>query len=292
MKLLGDDCWWAPRWMKRLQERLGLGETELPDERKRPTVRGRRGGLGRCRRTAAAAAAAAARPDPSRPPRARRGRAPRRRGSRRRLPAPPARRSPVPPGSRPRGRHPPGEPATTRMPAAANEPQAAAQTGDHRERRRPHARGGAAPPVREDREIESWLGELRGNSAGAPPPPRPRPQQGAEPTTAIPTPHRRGGQPATPGAEPTTAMPAQHRQPDPDATEKLTAQDERATNAQAPQRRQRRRICCAGKAAAANPLVVGFDVVGLGLDDRCPRRPPGPPPRRRALGAAEPVSRC
>ena|GEM_PF-78116 len=39
MKLLGDDCWWAPRWMKRVQERLGLGETELPDERKRPTVR-------------------------------------------------------------------------------------------------------------------------------------------------------------------------------------------------------------------------------------------------------------
>mgnify|MGYP003694466455 CR=1 FL=1 len=39
MKLLGDDCWWAPRWMKRLQERLGLGETELPDERKRPAVR-------------------------------------------------------------------------------------------------------------------------------------------------------------------------------------------------------------------------------------------------------------
>ena len=39
MKLLGDDCWWAPRWMKRIQERLGLGETELPDERKRPAVR-------------------------------------------------------------------------------------------------------------------------------------------------------------------------------------------------------------------------------------------------------------
>ncbi|ODQ91723.1 trehalose monomycolate exporter MmpL3, partial [Mycolicibacterium flavescens] len=39
MKLLGDDCWWAPRWMKRIQERLGLGETELPDERRRPVVR-------------------------------------------------------------------------------------------------------------------------------------------------------------------------------------------------------------------------------------------------------------
>ena len=52
MKLLGDDCWWAPRWMKRLQERLGLGETDLPDERKRPAVRDARGGAGRRRCTA------------------------------------------------------------------------------------------------------------------------------------------------------------------------------------------------------------------------------------------------
>jgi uncharacterized membrane protein YdfJ with MMPL/SSD domain len=35
MKLLGDDCWWAPRWARRLQNRLGLGEIDLPDERKR-----------------------------------------------------------------------------------------------------------------------------------------------------------------------------------------------------------------------------------------------------------------
>ncbi|MGL6235001.1 MAG: MMPL family transporter [Segniliparus sp.] len=33
MKLLGDENWWAPKWMHRLQERLGLGEIELPDER-------------------------------------------------------------------------------------------------------------------------------------------------------------------------------------------------------------------------------------------------------------------
>ena len=37
MKLLGDDCWWAPRWARRLQNRLGLGEIDLPDERKRPS---------------------------------------------------------------------------------------------------------------------------------------------------------------------------------------------------------------------------------------------------------------
>ena len=39
MKLLGDDCWWAPAWMKRLQHKIGLGETTLPDELKRSTVR-------------------------------------------------------------------------------------------------------------------------------------------------------------------------------------------------------------------------------------------------------------
>lgn len=41
MKLLGDDCWWAPRWMRRLQTRIGLGEIQLPDERKRPPNAGR-----------------------------------------------------------------------------------------------------------------------------------------------------------------------------------------------------------------------------------------------------------
>jgi RND superfamily putative drug exporter len=41
MKLLGDDCWWAPRWARRLQNRIGLGEIDLPDERKRPAINGR-----------------------------------------------------------------------------------------------------------------------------------------------------------------------------------------------------------------------------------------------------------
>jgi RND superfamily putative drug exporter len=34
MKLLGDECWWAPTWLKRLHRRIGLGEIGLPDERK------------------------------------------------------------------------------------------------------------------------------------------------------------------------------------------------------------------------------------------------------------------
>ena len=41
MKLLGDDCWWAPRWARRLQNKIGLGEIDLPDERKRPVNSGR-----------------------------------------------------------------------------------------------------------------------------------------------------------------------------------------------------------------------------------------------------------
>ncbi|MGF7120297.1 MULTISPECIES: MMPL family transporter [unclassified Rhodococcus (in: high G+C Gram-positive bacteria)] len=32
MKLLGDDCWWAPAWMKRIQEKVGLGEPILDSE--------------------------------------------------------------------------------------------------------------------------------------------------------------------------------------------------------------------------------------------------------------------
>jgi trehalose monomycolate/heme transporter len=39
MKLLGDTCWWAPRWMNPIQNRIGLGEIHLPDERQRPAVR-------------------------------------------------------------------------------------------------------------------------------------------------------------------------------------------------------------------------------------------------------------
>ncbi|TDP31109.1 MMPL family transporter [Nocardia ignorata] len=33
MKLLGDDCWWAPKWAKRIQEKVGLSEPILADER-------------------------------------------------------------------------------------------------------------------------------------------------------------------------------------------------------------------------------------------------------------------
>ncbi|MGK2882501.1 MAG: MMPL family transporter [Mycobacterium sp.] len=32
MKLLGSECWWAPQWMKRIQQKIGLGEISLEDE--------------------------------------------------------------------------------------------------------------------------------------------------------------------------------------------------------------------------------------------------------------------
>ncbi|WP_225730054.1 MULTISPECIES: MMPL family transporter [unclassified Nocardia] len=32
MKLLGDDCWWAPAWMKKVQQKIGLGEPVLAAE--------------------------------------------------------------------------------------------------------------------------------------------------------------------------------------------------------------------------------------------------------------------
>jgi uncharacterized membrane protein YdfJ with MMPL/SSD domain len=37
MKLLGDECWWAPTSLKRLHKWIGLGEIGLPDERQPPT---------------------------------------------------------------------------------------------------------------------------------------------------------------------------------------------------------------------------------------------------------------
>ena len=118
MKLLGDDCWWAPRWMKRLQVRLGLGETHLPDERKLPGV-------------AEPALAPAGRVPPA--------------GARRPVPVP-------------AGGPPPGDEPTTKFAAA---------------------RGAQS----DDRNIQSWLGELR---AGTPPPPPPAPPAD-DVTRAIPT---------------------------------------------------------------------------------------------------------
>jgi RND superfamily putative drug exporter len=242
MKLLGDDCWWAPKWMKRIQERLGLGETELPDERKRPVLR---------EPAEEAALVGAAAPVPPRPRPPHDPTHPAVEGSTRpsaattRMPAAPTRAGgPSVAGTTriptPRTAPPEGEPQTTRMPApTGRKPRNAVNNTNPA----PARRRATPPPVREDREIESWLGELRGNGPApkpsngpAPKPatrPRPQPQppqQGAEPTTAIPVARPRASRHSNGGpADPTTAIPAQRPQ-DPEATEKLTAQQAEEEN--------------------------------------------------------------
>jgi hypothetical protein len=120
MKLLGDDCWWAPAWMKRLQHKIGLGETTLPDERKL-AVREPEGAL------VGAGAPNAPAPGPASTP-----------------------RQPVPAA-------PVEEAPTTRF---------------------------SSPGAHEERDIGSWLGELRRKTSGR------RPEQAdtsAEPTNALPS---------------------------------------------------------------------------------------------------------
>jgi trehalose monomycolate/heme transporter len=233
MKLLGDDCWWAPRWMKRIQERLGLGETELPDERKRPAVREPEEAL-------VGAGGSAPRPrtphDPTHP--AAEGSS--RPGATTRIATPSRANAPSGAGTTriPTARtQPPDEPPTTRLSMAKNAVRNVVSnaTGNHRPAPPPPA---TAP--REERAIESWLGELRGTAppGGQPAPPparpsadatrampeqrqrRPRPQPGNEPTTAIPA-----QRPRPQNDDATTAIPTPRKQ-DPEATEKINTHDE------------------------------------------------------------------
>jgi RND superfamily putative drug exporter len=235
MKLLGDDCWWAPQWMKRVQERLGLGEIELPDERKRPTVRAQDGITDQ----EALVGAGAPVPhqvthDPGHPA------AP---------PPPPPGRGPLPP-VRPIGPSaagtsriptpsgpPPPEPPTTRF--AAQPDSAATEAIDARDALNATATERAArveqKSGQEKREIESWLGELRGSSTPTTAIPSARrgpnpvlPERpSAQPTRAMPDPA--GGKNIDAGGKnidaggnaPTTAIPAQRDPGDPEPTEKI-----------------------------------------------------------------------
>jgi RND superfamily putative drug exporter len=213
MKLLGDDCWWAPRWMKRLQVKLGLGEIHLPDERKRPIVRDPADALV----GAGAPVSAARRPahDPTHPVE---GRAMPRVVGRAEYRTPPPQDPPSAAGTArmpdaPAADVVPGiaDAPTTRFSVAKNAVKNAVNTATSAARsNRP-----PAPPA-PDREIESWLGELRGSGGqersdrgitkpGAQPTPPPPPS--AEPTETIAAPE-----------DATTAIPAQR---DPDATEEV-----------------------------------------------------------------------
>lgn len=245
MKLLGDDCWWAPRWMKRIQERLGLGETELPDERRRPTVRDPENDP-----EALVGAGAPVRTRPPHDPGHPDG------GMRRPVPggpvgpAGPARPAPVPPRisqpsaagtSRiPTPAAPAGEAPTTRFAAPKEQVDDASVPTQRTPRVEPtrppvptpapppppsrgEARRNEPPRGNTNREIESWLGELRGGAPAAPP--------SAEPTRAIP--EQRGRAAAPVGNEPTTAIPVQSPK-DQDATEKI---DTREADDETPKRR-------------------------------------------------------
>ncbi|WP_243858305.1 MMPL family transporter, partial [Mycobacterium sp. DL440] len=170
MKLLGDDCWWAPHWMKRVQQKLGLGETELPDERKRPMAQDSGEDP---RALAGVGALPAPRPhDPTHPaaepmrPQMPRTNAPSAAGTAR---IKPPHRQPEQQPQRPDQ-----EPSTTRFAMARNAVRNAVNTavntvntatgntnaGTERTPQPPARPGGApaGPPQREDREIESWLG--------------------------------------------------------------------------------------------------------------------------------------
>jgi RND superfamily putative drug exporter len=236
MKMLGDDCWWAPRWMKRIQERIGLGELELPDERKRPSFREPEEAL--------LGAGAPVRPRPPHDPGHPDAGTPRPGGPGR--PPPPPRalppstagttRIPIAPGA------PAGEPPTTRFKAPTDAAPGANGVPDAPTTRTPRATPSrsAAPTTppstrasrraesqrgsTQNREIESWLGELRsGNGAPA----GGSSQPSAEPTRSMPeqrpTPRQARPQ-AQPVDEPTTAIPTQRPQ-EPGTTEKIATRE-------------------------------------------------------------------
>jgi RND superfamily putative drug exporter len=223
MKLLGDDCWWAPMWMKRLQNRLGLGEIHLPDERKLPSPRPRSSAPATTRPPVTSTPRAPH--DPTHPsaegaPRPSRPAAPPPRPDLR----PPAPDAPSAAGTtrmRAPGRPEPKEAPTTRFSAQPNP-----STG-----RQPAPPQGPQPARGEDREIESWLSDLRGGKTGDPrgAGPTPPPQPSADETRALQIPRdQSSGQPPAEPADATTAIPTPPRdEKDSDtATEKLNARGE------------------------------------------------------------------
>ncbi|HZU46484.1 MAG TPA: MMPL family transporter [Mycobacterium sp.] len=230
MKLLGDDCWWAPVWMKRLQNRIGLGEIHLPDERKRPAPRGRAG-----RPPAEPQPAAAGRPRPPHDP------------THPGVEGPSRPRAASRPPSRPPAQPTPSGASTTRMPAGGGEPAeppTTRLTTPKSTNAAPTNRHPQKPVPPHDREIESWLSELRDgldvprerppHDRDLPPaPPRPRErdtQTRREPEERPPARTRRAdpqgdvpgagkAAPPKPSAEQTRALPVQDDRSDPPASD-------------------------------------------------------------------------
>jgi RND superfamily putative drug exporter len=229
MKMLGDDCWWAPQWMKRIQERLGLGEVELPDERKRPMAR--EADVDSEALVGAGAPMRALPPhDPTHPQAGQRSIATGKVAPQRVSPPSAAgtTRIPTAPAA------PAAEPPTTRMPAApADQTTRIPAQADAATTRTPRVDPGrtatpprAATPARGpssrgasgngSREIESWLGDLRGGASGSAAP------QGEG--TRPPTTGRRQPPPPPAAEPPTTAIPTQ-RPSDSEPTEKIDTRE-------------------------------------------------------------------
>ncbi len=219
MKLLGDDCWWAPRWMKRVQIRLGLGEIHLPDERKQPITR---------TRTATAAVGPRSVPagkplpqhDPTHPA----------------TPSPARARVTNRPEARPPVQDRSSQISATRIPVADAREAEPETTRLAAPRKAPgdttpaEQRGTTPPPDQPaDREIESWLSDLRAapgpgaglNDSGRPPAARPKPS--AEETRAMPTGNNHPASHERSDDGDTTALPTPPRDGDDaaTATEKL-----------------------------------------------------------------------
>ncbi len=219
MKMLGDDCWWAPRWMKRLQVKIGLGETHLPDERKRPMTQAPEDEA-----DAALVGAGAPVPDRARP----------------HDPTHPGAEGAPRPRATPARIRPPQElpsgAGTTRIPTAAapdadsEAPTTRFSSAKSAVRNAVTTAAGAAtaathrqaPPANAEREIESWLGELRGKPGSAAP--QPHSQPSSDPTRSM-NPAPTGESPA----DKTTAIPV--ARPNGTHTEDNDATPEAATRA-------------------------------------------------------------
>ena len=203
MKLLGDDCWWAPRWARRLQNRIGLGEIDLPDEHKRPSLDGR---SLRPPVTASAVAALPARPqhDPTHPGVPEPARPTRPAAARpQELPAP-------------TGRELPSSAATGRMPA----------------------RSATQPTEASTARLAAQGGQTNGPAGGGPSTTAARPTPSTDQTRGMPVAPSNSGESNGDPADPTAALPVMRSDSDDSdaATEKLNArgQDDKA--------RSRRRV--------------------------------------------------
>ncbi|MFF2111944.1 hypothetical protein CJ179_27600 [Rhodococcus sp. ACS1] len=240
MKLLGDDCWWAPAWMKRIQEKTGLGEPILDNELM-PTDVPELTPIGAVPPQRKLAAPPAPRkPEPLTEPiplvtaralaakmseddaKARRAQDEARRSATGRPARPPVEIE-----------EPPAEPQTTALPQPAAPRPAPTQSRPApaprpapQSRPAPRPRPAAAPapgPATESRPIESWLADLRSTSAAEPRPisspaePRPSAASPSLPTRSprsVPAPYEQETPQSSP-ARPVPPIPSRRRAAEP-----------------------------------------------------------------------------